>query len=103
MALCDIEVATIQRPRGQLWIGGDFFRASEFLQPPGALALLSAGEPPSVSSRIPSRCQNLIFPGLWVLIGLISAIDTYLTVKFRESLIFLESNPIANFLLELDS
>ena len=47
-------------------------------------------------------CQNLIFPGLWLLIGCISAIDTYLTVKFQESLIFQESNPIANLLLDLD-
>src|SRR5260221_12032168 len=56
----------------------------------------------SLAAPWPAGCQNLIFPGLWLLIGAISAIDTYLTVKFRESLIFLESNPIANMLLDLD-
>jgi len=55
-----------------------------------------------MAALLPASCQNLIFPGLWLLIGLVSAIDTYLTVKFRESLVFMESNPIANFLLHLD-
>src|SRR5665213_745429 len=46
--------------------------------------------------------QNLVFPVLWLLIGVISAVDTYLTVKFRDTLHLLESNPIANMLLDLD-
>jgi len=57
---------------------------------------------PILPPRWAAFCQNLIFPGLWLLIGCISAIDTYLTVKFQESLIFHESNPIANLLLDLD-
>jgi|GEM_PF-4674558 len=56
----------------------------------------------SVGVRRPTGCQSLVFPGLWLLIGLVSAIDTYLTVKFRESLAYMESNPIANLLLDLD-
>ena len=69
---------------------------SEIMEPERPRLLRSLAAPWSAG------CQNLIFPGLWLLIGFISAIDTYLTVKFRESLIFLETNPIANILLDLD-
>jgi hypothetical protein len=57
----------------------------------------------SIGPEFSPVCQNFVFPGLWLLIGVISAVDTYLTVKYREQLIFLESNPIASLLLELDA
>jgi hypothetical protein len=44
----------------------------------------------------------MIFPGLWLFIGLVSAFDTYLTVRFREFLEFQEINPLARMLLQLN-
>ncbi|MGE5193043.1 MAG: hypothetical protein ACM3U2_11130 [Deltaproteobacteria bacterium] len=49
-----------------------------------------------------TSCRQLVFPGLWLFIGLVSAIDTYLTVKFQESLTEHEQNPLARMLLRLD-
>ncbi len=49
-----------------------------------------------------SFCQRMIFPGLWLFIGLVSAFDTYLTVKFQESLEIEEINPLARMLLQLN-
>ena len=49
-----------------------------------------------------SLCQKMIFPGLWLFIGLVSAFDTYLTVKFQDSLEIEELNPLARMLLQLD-
>src|SRR5690242_18782569 len=43
-------------------------------------------------------CVRLIFPGLWLFIGLVSAVDTYLTVKFKEWLCDMEANPLARML-----
>jgi hypothetical protein len=43
-----------------------------------------------------------VFALLWVLIGLVSAYDTYLTVRFQESLDVMECNPIALWLLAYD-
>jgi hypothetical protein len=47
-------------------------------------------------------CRRMVFPGLWLFIGLASAIDTYLTVKFQEWLCDLEVNPLARLLLRID-
>jgi hypothetical protein len=97
---------TTNRPRWLPSIGGKSSPASVMAKPPTDLVLARTGERRSTFLRRPSGFQNgyqnLIFPGLWLLIGSISAIDTYLTVKFRESLVLLESNPIANLLLDLD-
>ncbi|MFN9372225.1 MAG: hypothetical protein ACK6D3_10125 [Planctomycetaceae bacterium] len=54
---------------------------------------LSEGTPPG---------QVGVFALLWVLIGLVSAYDTYLTVRFQESLDVMECNPIALWLLAYD-
>jgi hypothetical protein len=43
----------------------------------------------------------MIFPGLWLFIGLVSAFDAYLTVRFQESLQIHEVNPLARMLLQL--
>ena len=95
-------MTTTDRPRWLRSIGGEFSRASVITKPPTDPVLARIAGQRSKSSLWPAGCQNLIFPGLWLLIGSISAIDTYLTVKFRESLALLESNPIANLLLDLD-
>lgn len=99
---CDVEIMTTERPHWLRTIGGKFSRASVFVKPPSDLAIIPMTEPRRMYSCWPTGCQKLIFPGLWLLIGTVSAIDTYLTVKFREHLVFLESNPIANMLLWLD-
>ena len=58
-------------------------------------------QPQSVRSGAPPR-QVGLFALLWVLIGLVSAYDTYLTVRFQESLEVMECNPIALWLLAYD-
>ncbi|MFM8583005.1 MAG: hypothetical protein ACKOFW_16105 [Planctomycetaceae bacterium] len=47
-----------------------------------------------------TKRQLLLFGLLWLIIGGVSAIDTYLTVRDQESLFYLELNPIARWLLE---
>ena len=47
-------------------------------------------------------CPALIFPALWLFIGLVAAFDTYLTVKYQDYLIEHEENPLARALLQLD-
>jgi len=47
-------------------------------------------------------CRQLIFPGLWLFIALVSAFDAYLTIKFQEHLCHLESNPLARMLLQVE-
>jgi hypothetical protein len=42
------------------------------------------------------------FPALWLFIGLVSAIDTYLTIRFRDLMWQLEKNPMGRFLIALD-
>ena len=49
-----------------------------------------------------NSCRRFVFPGLWLFIGLVSAVDTYLTIKFQEWLAHLEVNPLARMLLQLD-
>ncbi len=43
-----------------------------------------------------------VFAALWVLIGGVSAYDTYLTVRYQETLVLLERNPVAIWLLSYD-
>jgi len=54
-------------------------------------------------SRGASRAARgrLIFPALWLFIGLVSAFDTYLLVKFQEDLRDFEQNPMASALLSV--
>jgi hypothetical protein len=53
---------------------------------------------PKLSSSISRKW--LVFPCLWLFIGLVSAFDTYLTVKFQEHLVYHEVNPLARMLLQ---
>jgi hypothetical protein len=99
----DVEMMTTERPRWLRSIVGEFSRDSALAKPFSELALVRSGAPHLKYLRWLAGYQSLVFPGLWLLIGFISAIDTYLTVKFRESLVFHELNPIANLLLDLDA
>jgi hypothetical protein len=58
-------------------------------------------QPPTSRPGTPPG-QVGVFAMLWVLIGLVSAYDTYLTVRFQESLDVMECNPIALWLLAYD-
>lgn len=58
-------------------------------------------QPQPASDGTPAA-QVGLFGLLWVLIGLVSAYDTYLTVRFQESLEVMECNPIALWLLAYD-
>jgi hypothetical protein len=44
---------------------------------------------------------QFVFAGLWLFIATVSAFDTYLTVRFHESLHTLELNPFARTLLQM--
>ncbi|MFN8856520.1 MAG: hypothetical protein ACK50P_13205 [Planctomycetaceae bacterium] len=82
---------------------------------PGAVLMLSRGlttnrpsiwedprfQTPAIRPTVPPR-QVGLFAVLWVAIGLVSAYDTYLTVRFQESLNVMECNPIALWLLAYD-
>jgi hypothetical protein len=43
--------------------------------------------------------RPLVFAALWLFIAMVSAFDTYLTVRFHESLNVMELNPLARALL----
>jgi len=42
------------------------------------------------------------FAALWLFIGAVSAIDTYLIFRFRDLMWRLEENPVGRYLIELD-
>jgi hypothetical protein len=45
--------------------------------------------------------RPLIFAAMWLFIATVSAFDTYLTVRFQESLDTMELNPLAKSLLRM--
>ncbi len=47
-------------------------------------------------------CRPVIFPLLWMFIGAVSSYDAYLTLKFEDSIVAMELNPLGQFLLHLD-
>jgi hypothetical protein len=47
-------------------------------------------------------CQPVCFPVLWMFIGCVSSYDAYLTLKFEDSIVAMELNPLGQFLLGLD-
>lgn len=53
-------------------------------------------------SRCASACFPCLFPVLWVFIGSVSSYDAYLTLKYEDSIVAMELNPIGQFLLHLD-
>lgn len=46
--------------------------------------------------------RDAIYFALWLFIALVSAIDTYLCVRYAESLIAMEQNPVCQWLLAVN-
>jgi hypothetical protein len=44
----------------------------------------------------------LAFVGLWLFVGLVSAYDGYLTVRYQHMLHSLEANPVGRWIMDLD-
>src|SRR5262245_7065053 len=91
------------RPRRMPSSGGDYSRSA-----PGAHltadrdGVYEPFETGLLSDR-PRASRRLIFPGLWLFIGFVSSLDTYLTLKFQEHLRYHELNPLARMLLRMDN
>lgn len=75
------ELAALSVPGGADWVGGN--RNLLWSERHGGLGLG-------------------LFSALWLLIGMVSAYDTYLTVRYQETLMVYECNPVAIWLLEYD-
>ena len=86
MAVCEIAIET------------ELPRASDDSNPPrhSPDRIQAASSDTSRAAR-----RRLIFPALWLFIGLVSAFDTYLLVKFQDHLPNLEQNPMASALLSV--
>ena len=46
--------------------------------------------------------RDAIYFSLWLFIAIVSAIDTYLCVRYAESLVSMEQNPVCQWLLAVD-
>ena len=46
--------------------------------------------------------RDAIYIGLWSFIALVSTIDTYLCVRYAESLVAIEQNPVCQWLLAIN-
>lgn len=57
---------------------------------------------PADSVAVRERRDALLMTTLWLFIGLVSAYDTYLSIKFQELLPIHELNPVGRWLLEID-
>jgi hypothetical protein len=101
MPACDADVSTAQ-PWRMPSSGGDC--SPSLPDHPLPIAPTARLDPLESSTTLKwrSSCRQLLFPGLWLLIGLVSAFDAYLTVKFQDSLREHEQNPLARILLRLD-
>ena len=44
----------------------------------------------------------LVLGAMWLIIGLVGALDTYLTVRFRAVMYAVEENPVGRFLIRCD-
>ncbi len=53
-------------------------------------------------AKVLVACRPLCFPFLWMFIGCVSSYDAYLTLKFEDSIVAMELNPLGQFLLGLD-
>ncbi len=98
---CDADAST-GRPRLTRSSGGDYSPSRPYhplpIMPCAELQPLET----STMQKWGTSCRQLLFPGLWLFIGLVSAFDTYLTIRFRDSLLDHEENPLARILLRLD-
>lgn len=52
--------------------------------------------------RCAAVCLPCLFPVLWIFIGSVSSYDAYLTLKYEDSIVAMELNPVGQFLLHLD-
>lgn len=74
-------------------------------KPTGLFARLSRIEFFRESLLVPDVLPTAVgfwLPCLWVFIGLVSAVDTYLSAKFPDFLKALEVNPLGRALIEMD-
>jgi hypothetical protein len=101
MQAFETDVAT-GPPQRILSRGGGCSPLSPFAHRPARRGLELEPVAGSMNRNVPISRGQMLFPGLWMFIGLVSAFDTYLTVKFRESLWYEELNPMARMLLQLD-
>jgi len=65
------------------------------------LGLMSDGAAWAQTANRLAGTRELMFPLLWVFISVVSAFDTYLTVRFQEHLPYHEQNPVGRLLLQL--
>ena len=54
------------------------------------------------STYRPLSFHATVMAGLWLFIGLVGALDTYLTVKYRNHMPQVEENPVGCLLMRLD-
>lgn len=100
MAVCDVE-----QPKNRKW---DLWRRNLMAGRDGAdgarildFAVFSHRDNASPNAMTEFR-YRWTFPVLWLFISLVSTVDTYLTVKYQEHLLYMEINPIGRLLLWLD-
>ncbi len=101
MQVFDTDVASGPPPRSQL-PGGGYSPLLQLAHRPADHPLVPIQIAIPMIRNWPAACGQMLFPGLWMFIGLVSAFDTYLTVKFQEHLWYQELNPMARMLLQLD-
>jgi hypothetical protein len=101
MPATDVETMTVQRSARLLDGGG---HSSSILPSivSDAVAEPWFGVLTAVSRMTQRIAERNLFSGMWLVIACVSSIDTYLTVRYRQDLYFLELNPIARFLLWVD-
>ena len=102
MPACDAEIAATV-PRRMLPSGGDYSPFVPYLRLPIEPEADLEPRIPATIVRWRTSCRHLVFPGLWLFIALVSAFDTYLTVKFQEHLIYHEINPLARMILRREA
>jgi hypothetical protein len=102
MPACDAEMATTV-PRRLRSSGGDYSPSAPGprlpIEPQADRAALAA----ATVVKWRTSCRHLVFPALWLFIGLVAAFDTYLTVKFQADLIYHEINPLARMILRREA
>ncbi|MCO6455721.1 MAG: hypothetical protein J5I93_10540 [Pirellulaceae bacterium] len=71
----------------------------------GSPAVPTVGDAPALAATAATsvpRTAELMLVASWLVIGLVAAYDTYLSVKFQDSLSTLEINPICRWLIAAD-
>ncbi len=101
MPPCETDV-----PAGPRWRrrsnGGGSSHSAPYRRAPAAREFVLGSSERSRNRTALRSSRRLLFPGLWLFIAAVAAFDTYLTVKYQDSLLDLEQNPLARALLRLD-